>query len=251
MAYSKYSLLYKILHPCEYRKRRKMADTADTEQFDIAMTNLKMSLGQTADTEKRIDITNYMLKLIKTDLQAEFFSTVIYSDYKHHLLRNISHLLPLYFYDNNGTKISTYDLCNANDKRVSVDLANDCIFALPWNVNRLFENYINLKNKDFVFHPKNHLAYYIKQFDLCYVYNGNHSIAAGVYHRKGTIEAEYCDISPLFTHVDTDGSAWYNKHTREKISELFDFRYGLLFEIARIKDELLNNLDKTTETKPL
>lgn len=93
----------------------------------------------------------------------------------------------------------------------------------------------NIFANKFEFDELNHKAYYFSHVNICYVYNGNHSIASGVVYKKGYITAEECDVSRLFDHVYTDGSHWYNSHNNQALDNLFDFRVGIIYEITKLK----------------
>ena len=58
---------------------------------------------------------------------------------------------------------------------------------------------------------------------------------------EGEILAEYVDVEALFEHLDTDGVIWINAHTKEKYDEVFDSRFAVLYELARMKFNLLRN----------
>ena len=116
-----------------------------------------------------------------------------------------------------------------------VDLSNNCIFALPWRSISVISTVNMLSEIDFEYIEGSHGALYFNPYDVCYVHNGIHSISAGMHFKKGKIVADYCDITPLFSNISTDGASWYNIHTNTVIEELCDFRIGLLFEVAKMK----------------
>ncbi|WP_423055302.1 DUF6710 family protein [Zhaonella formicivorans] len=79
------------------------------------------------------------------------------------------------------------------------------------------------------------MAYYFSYVDICYVCNGNHSVASGIVYKKGHIEAKVYDITRLFEHVYTDGLYWYNSHNNDILDDLFDFRVGVIYEVSKLK----------------
>ena len=99
---------------------------------------------------------------------------------------------------------------------------------------------IYLFNKDFAYDKVNHYSYYYDDIDLCYVYNGNHSINAGRYYKKGKIISVCCNMTLLYDNCYTDGLKWYNLHTNEVIDTVEDFRLAAIFELAK-KRYMLNN----------
>lgn len=132
--------------------------------------------------------------------------------------------------------------------KTEVSLESSSIYVRPWNNNRAFDSIIYLSNKDFIYDKDNHGSYYYDDIDLCYVYNGNHSINAGRYYKKGKISSVTCNMVKLYEHCYTDGLNWYNAHTNQVIATVEDFRLAAIFEIAKkrynLRNEDVENLHK-------
>ena len=92
-------------------------------------------------------------------------------------------------------------------------------------------------------YPINHIVYYYKELNICQVMNGNHSIAAGIYTEKGTVLAKIVDMKPLFENLKTDGAYYYSIHNNTIIEKVQDFRIAVIFEIAKMKYKLENELE--------
>lgn len=131
---------------------------------------------------------------------------------------------PSRVYDEKGNEIVIYGA------KTEVSLESSSIYVRPWENNRAFDSIIYLSNKDFVYDKDNHGSYYYDDIDLCYVYNGNHSINAGRYFKKGKITSVCCNMVLLYEHCFTDGKAWYNSHTNEVLFSVDDFRLAALYE---------------------
>lgn len=137
---------------------------------------------------------------------------------------------PREYYDENGNSHSI-----SIDKKINVDLSASKIYVRPWNNKRTFDNLKSLLIKDFVFHEENHFSIFYTDINLCYVYNGNHSINAGRYLQKGTILSEEYDISLLYSNYVTDGIYWYDTHSKEVIYKVKDFRLAAVFSLAQMR----------------
>ena len=137
---------------------------------------------------------------------------------------------PSCVYDENGTKIK----CNTGEL-IKVDLKSNDVAVFPWNKKRFIDNIIYLRGIPFKYDNLNHMSYFYTYIDLCYVYNGNHSICSGIYYKKGKIKSEVFKLELLFDHIYSDGLYWYNSHTNEKLYEVEDFRVAVIFEIAKLK----------------
>lgn len=144
--------------------------------------------------------------------------------------------LPLFYYDENGNSKSIY-----TSKKISVDLTTANIYVRPWSIDKTLDSLLNLSDKRFVYKSNNHFSYYYTDINLCYVHNGNHSINAGRYYKKGTILSDEADTALLYPHINTDGVYWYNAHTNQIIDGVSDFRIAAVFLVAKMKNELTNN----------
>lgn len=141
--------------------------------------------------------------------------------------------LPLFYYDENGNSQSIY-----TSRKTSVDIAASNIYVRPWSIDKTLDSLLNLSDKKFIYKSNNHFSYYYTDIDLCYVHNGNHSINAGRYYKKGTILSDEANTSLLYPHINTDGVYWYNSHTNQVIYSVSDFRFAAVFLVAKMKNEL-------------
>jgi len=211
--------------------------TKHTEEiFPVQEFKHAMSfVGEVLETEKSIKdqiiILDFMLEVVKEDLKTDLLSYIFYSEVD--FGREINCPFPLNYYDEQGNTLSVKER-----EKTEVDLAENCVLVLPWRRDRLRRQIINLSNNDFFYDKRNHRAYYFPYVSLCYVYNGNHSIASGTVLKKGKIEAEQYDITKLFPHIYTDGQKWYNSHTGKKTGNVTDFRISIIYEVARTKYQL-------------
>lgn len=210
------------------------------------LPNFKMEFDNTMDFVKyvleyeqkndQIIILDYVMEIIKKDIQYDLLTTILYDK---DFTKQIRFIFPYNYYDEQGNECN---IVNKKKTKKRIDLSTDCVIVLPWCRERMVSQAKNIGNNNFTYYPSNHLAYYFTYIDLCYVYNGTHSIASGIGHRKGYIEATIYDISKLFDHVYTDGVHWYNSHNNKKYSiDLVDFRIGIIYEIAKIKYRLENH----------
>lgn len=186
------------------------------------------------NTQDKILLLDFVMDSIRTDLQYDTLTTILYSE-EHFKERLPVLFLPYYYYNEKGERLETYV---EQEESYKVNLSKDCVIVLPWNRHRLRDSIKNISSNPFKYDKINHFAYYYTSMDVCYVYNGLHSITAGIVHRKGEILAQPIEVEAVFRHLDTDGEAWINTHTKEKYDEVFDFRFAILYELARIKYNL-------------
>jgi len=205
-----------------------------SREFNQAMSFVRQTLEYEKNNADKIVILDYIMKLVKEDIKSDLLSTVIYQPWGFEKRINIP--FPLCYEDELGNQYTLEPKANAEKE---VDLKTDCVLVLAWDRERMRNSIKNIFYNPFRYHDTNHLACYFEYIDLCYAHNGTHSISAGLVHRKGTIVApNVYDVRELFEHIYTDGLNWYNQHNKEKLSPLFDFRVGVLFEISKLKYEL-------------
>jgi len=207
-------------------------------QFQEALQFIDLIiLDKSYSTQKKIMLLDYFSSVIKDDLQTNYSAMMFYQSKKTLRLNRLP--FPTKIYDDHSNIICE---CIFNGFK-EIDLSKDYVITLPWKDDNMIRQIIARKEDSFVFIPTNHRSYYYPCIDLCFVYNGIHSITAGKYHKQGTIMSQICDIEPLFKHIYTDGVKWYKLHNNSPISNLCDFRFGILFEIAKTKSQLLTSLN--------
>lgn len=199
-------------------------------EFKNSMDFVRQTLECEQDVNDQVIILDYILNIVREDLKTDLLATILYS--QEHLKKRIYFPFPINYYDEKGREYTLDSDENINRK---VDLATDCVLVLSWNRNRLRNSVKNIFKNDFKYDKLNHLAYYFTHIDICYAYNGTHSISSGIGHKKGHIEAVECDIGKLFDHAYTDGVKWYNSHNNTELESVVDFRIAILYEVARKK----------------
>lgn len=212
-------------------------------EFNHAMAFAKKGCSHAETTQEKLTLLDYILDAVREDLKTDLIGSVLYRS--ENLNRFLDYpILPYYYVDEQGTK-HRWHAEEVGERTVS--LATDCVLTLPWKQRRLIDAVIASAKEAFQYDPKNQKAYYYHPLGVCYIHNGKHSIAAGMFHKKGTIQALEYDITALFPHVTTNGDHWLNAHTGEILEldvmepqkKVVDFRVAVLYEVARMKWSLL------------
>ena len=224
--------MWKLFENYKDKKWSEIEKGKHRVQFLHVMDFARFTVKYEETVEEQIAILDYLMEVIKTDFQAELRADMLYKQEA----RTVTEIFPVDY------AIAHHMIPERGPKEnwvlKTVDLSKDCVLLVPWSEARMIRSIKNLFKNDFCYYSYNHWSYYYTYVDLCYVYSGNHSIAAGIHFRKGSIQAEQIDITPLFPHVHTDGIDWYNSHTGEVIGQTADFRIGALYEIAKLKKEI-------------
>ncbi|MGO4038136.1 DUF6710 family protein [Staphylococcus pseudintermedius] len=124
----------------------------------------------------------------------------------------------------------------------------DPIVTHVWNSDRLAnairnigkgmidKRYMNIdikKEHAFKYDELNHKGEYIYPLGITNIYNGNHSISAGLNKSEGNVIIdEIVDISDLYDRYKFDGKYLINRETGKKDQIYFEF--GVIFEIGRL-----------------
>jgi len=185
-----------------------------------------------ASEDRRLFVLDFLLEVVRNDLKYDQLTKILYR-------RGVEPWLwppfPPVCPDGEGSRIEVFP---GEPRERLVSLADECVVVVPWDRRRLRSSVETVGAQGFEFDDRNHRAWYFVPLDICWVFNGKHSIAAGVGLRRGHIRAFECDVSVLFDHVRTDGACWYSRHSGERLGALCDFRIGVLFELARKRREL-------------
>lgn len=206
--------------------------------FHHTMELFQIWLEEEGTIEDKVTLLDFLMNAIKEDLKTDVFTTILYSE--EHFSTNLSRyqFFPYRYYDKKGYAHELEDDCEPTR---TVDLTNDCVLVMPWNRKRLSNAIKNIAKTNFEYHPNNHMAIYYTHMDICYVFNGLHSVSAGIGHKKGEIKAKEVDVSKLFNHLHTNGKEWINSHTGKPYdTKVFDFRFAILYEVAKMKYQLIN-----------
>lgn len=177
-----------------------------------------------------INLLDYLIDVILTDVCTRHISDLLYQKEPPDNLKNI---FPFSCFNEDKKELSI--ITNMNKE---VDLSDTKVYVCPWHKKRLHDNLLNINKNNFEYDETNHRSYYFTDIDFCYVYNGNHSIHAGIYYKKGKIISKVCKTELLYLHCKTDGLFWYNAHTNEKIMPVTDFRIAAVFSIAQIRNHM-------------
>lgn len=122
------------------------------------------------------------------------------------------------------------------DSMIDIDLAKCHLFCNTRKTNSLLKLLKYISDSGFYFDKDSHRAMYIEYLNVCtFVSDGVHSLSIAHHLKQGKITAKLVDITTIFPYADTDGDYWYvNGDTyNEYLAE--DYRFCLIYEIAKFK----------------
>jgi hypothetical protein len=204
-------------------------------EFNHAMDFLKYNCEREQDITSKLAVIDYFMSAIKLDLQGDLLTSTFYRDEAIEL--QSSEVIPDSYFDDKGTE---HTMITGKSERICIDLSKDTVFVIPWKHESILNSLQAMLKYGYQTNESNASAVYYTEVDFTFIDSGRHHAAAAISRREGFIQANKIDIKPLFPHVYADGREWFDTHSRKSISKLCDFRFGLLFEAAKLKNELLH-----------
>ncbi len=204
--------------------------------FDVEATYSKIIqlagkyVAKTESKDKKLLLLDYLINTVLDDVCTAYIArTSLYDSYKVN-----GELFPTVFFDENGEQQST------NTKRkINVSLAKTRIYAWPQKIRKIFRSLSKISGESFEFFPHRHKSIYYPEINLCHVNKGKSSINAGQYLKKGEIVSHEHSLALLFPHCCTNGYEWYDIHTGDKIGRVADFRFAVVYTLARIRADVV------------
>lgn len=213
-------------------------------EFYFFMKQMEEWLIETPLREDKEQLLNLVIDIVKRDLQVDLLTEILYREgFKTtNLVR--SEFIPMDYIDENGNRQSLQR--EVEEKTIS--LSDVVTIVIPWKGNRFKDKLLRIQKSGFRYKEEDHSpAYYFKELNLCYVLQGNHSIASGIIQKNGEIKANVYSIEPLFKNVnigiEKDGLYWVNSNNDQPLTKslygekrkVFDFRVAVLYEMVRKK----------------
>lgn len=122
-------------------------------------------------------------------------------------------------------------------------LGLDPVVAVPWSTSRLIGSLSRLSlgppgrpcdAEPWSYDSRNHRIRLWLPMRLAEVWDGNHSVVAGVLSNTGSVPARYIyDFSPLFARLSWNGGLSWTDSESGGIAQVGDWRLAALFELGR------------------
>lgn len=204
----------------------------DVISFRNGMKNIENMLFAKSENEKKILIDNLM-EMIRLDLQYGLITHVIYP--KSEKFKKRIYPFPPIYTDAEDNRITLSDIAYHKNYK-TVDFSKDCVSCIPWSNLRLGVIIPHISKNEFI--QKHHQAIYFKELEFCYINCGNHSAAAAIIKRQGKLRVPVISVEPMFKTIYTDGEFWISYRSNKQLYEVLDFRFCLLYELAKMKYSL-------------
>ena len=216
----------------EYDNNKYIGNLSSKRMFNNTM-EFAMDLLKNEDKENSLILLDYLIGVIKKDLEYSMITEIIYKEEHKALDMRGGGLMPISVYDKNNKLVD--NIVTKCDKKIYIN--KDSMVVIPWSYDRFSKSVKTLSKAEFEFQENNHYGRYYDYIDISYVVSGRHSVSSGIgLNKNGYIEIkEKSNTRLLFKHIYSDGVNWINIHNGKIINKLFDYRIGILFELARLK----------------
>lgn len=217
----------------------------ETENLNIdksnSLTGFKNALNfankiiKYEEKEDKIKLLDYILKTVKKDLKYSLLTEIMYKEPYKSINLSRAVIFPTNVLDRNGNEIDY--VCEDKEINKKINILEDDIIVVPWNMSRKSDSIKSLSKCDFKFQENNHMGIYFEGVDFVYIHDGLHSISGGIeLNKHGEIYIKrFRDIRKLYDHVHTNGLHWYSSYTGDIIEEVFDFRVAIIYEVSKLK----------------
>lgn len=193
-------------------------------EYDMALQQIDTILSRAENNEVRIAILNYAIKVVKRDLIGDSLTKLIYGE---EIDMGWKDGIPL---------LSRF----RKEGTTQLDLSKTDVLAITWNANKLSGAIRDLSNSPFDQKKGNYEATYYPEIEFLIIMNGiHHSAVASVGDGGAFDKYEVMPIALAFGELDTDGANWIDK-TENKRFPVVDFRFALLYTLAKMRYELEN-----------
>ena len=200
--------------------------------FEHAIWLAKRLIKDGKDITEKMETLDYIMEVIKLDIQGVSYSKMIYFDKGYEYYDTI---FPPSCYDEQGNIIETL---MAKGDNAEICKQNTCLVSAIWKEQSLLESVKNIVKYGYIYHSSNQHTRFYPIFNMHISSNGGHHMTFGYFKHKAYVKCDSFDLTLLFPHVTTDGIKWYNVHSKECIGGVFDFRFAILFELAKLKEQI-------------
>lgn len=132
-------------------------------------------------------------------------------------------------------RLQSVSVAEKDKDKYLIQLNKDIIFTNPWHPQGIVSHLGNIGHKvKFKEDVTNHRVVFFYPMRVCFVQNGNHSIAQGILTGEGVLHAtSYYDLTEIIDLYSYDGFDWLNEKTKKKKS-VYNHDFGLVWEVSKL-----------------
>lgn len=204
-------------------------------EFNYVLNDVYATLNSSAKTQNdKLLYLRFMINAIGRDIETSTQVRNIYKSIDTAPLGTSVFPQMLFFDERKEKSLFT-------DEITKIKLQEDIVITEPWRKGTKIMSILSGIDKvGFAYDYRNHKSIYYPYMNITISYCGNHSIACGKFMKTGIIEAYAYDVETAFKHIDTDGEKWIFINCNNEPKPVCNFRYALLYKLAKIYYEMLN-----------
>lgn len=128
--------------------------------------------------------------------------------------------------------------------RDDYSLVGKNVVSEPWEIDKLSKSIIQVKADGFRQDYGYYTGEYYQEINLAVITNGKHHLSAAFEKGTGSAQLQVYSLNEAFPRLRTDGAFWYLDDNPPY--SVFDYRVAALYELARIKHDLMlpENMEK-------
>jgi hypothetical protein len=180
--------------------------------------------------ESKLSMLDYAAEIIKNEWLAYSRARILHESE----VSSLGDFIPRTYYDESGKETQTVS------STVEIDFTAVRVAVSPWDTKRFCRAISDVREHGFVFSAHNHHIDYIPEINIAVATNGLHHIAAAAHLMTGKAAANVISFEKLYSHLITDGYAWYNAHTLRMICEVKDWRFAALYSVKKMEYDIRN-----------
>lgn len=171
-----------------------------------------------ATPSERIAFLEFAIKVIGKDIESYYLSHFIYE--KEEEPSKFFKLFPISFFMESTSKIQ------------GLLIAGKAVVTVPYDLSKISSAALDIKEEGFCQNKNYTNGFFVPEFDMVFVTNGRHHIAAATAFGGGSVDVDVYSLKEIFSQlrVSDDGENWI---LGEKSLPVYDARFAVLYELAR------------------
>lgn len=217
----------KYLHRQYLRANQKNLLLPQTYSFGRVMRNVREWVDFAQRDHPRgdaIPLLDFLINTVKEDLRTSAAAELLYAaDHRPRDWRNA--LFPF--------------VCWLDVPEETVPFAGNTVVSSIYDWKKISHSAYDIRHEGFHADWNYFSGAYYPELHMIVMDNGlHHSCAAAAFQEDGEIKLDVYSLKRFFPLVTTDGEFWYMKDHPRMTNPVLDIRMAILFELARMKDEL-------------
>ena len=184
-----------------------------------------------ASAEEKVEFLEFVLEVIKLDLQGSTLSSMFFQEYTH----------------NDYTLFPVQGLCTIDEQTQEVPFEGNTVICIPHRMSSMMDAVEHINREGFQRKRGYYTGLYFTEIRFLMIQNGQHHSAVASIRGGGSATAEVYHLADAFEHlsVTKDYRSWTIDGKPD--DKILDPRFALIYELAREICNLKNGKGETEE----